>query len=204
MLSILGLYRVRPDIFDGLIAELPRDPDTHEILINSQALVNNILLECAELEILYPEPDTMALAITTWAQIRSDAWSRIYTALVEDYNPLHNYDRHEEIDRTYTPGAGYTDSATEPEYSDTLENPGFNANTLVTASKTSHASKTAGQFTHTPDGESDVDSVDSHMYGNIGVTTAAQMLTGELAVRQNDIYNIITNEFRRRFCLLIY
>lgn len=188
-LSILGLYTIDPSIFDGLTEALPTDPESGDALIDSSVLVNNILLECAELEICYPEPETMKTAIGVWAQIRTSSWYRIFTALDAEYNPIHNYDRYEYIDHTYTPGAGYTDTVTE-------ENPGYNSNTLVTAGQNTAS--------HTPDGESDSDIYDNHLYGNIGVTTAAQMIQGELEIRRNDIYNIITNEFRRRFCLLVY
>ena len=215
-LSILGLYRIKPDIFDGLLAVLPKDPDTQDPLLNETALTNNILLECAELEILYPDPDMMELAITTWALTRSDAWARIYTALTEEYNPLHNYDRHEEIDKTYNEGktlAGAENSTRFSSGSDsnisTLENPGYNSGTLVTAGKTtdSGASSVSASDGKTSSGSESTQGgeiYNNHLYGNIGVTTSAQMLSGELEVRRNDMYNIITNEFRRRFCLLVY
>lgn len=207
-LSILGLYNFDNTIMDGLIAALPKDPKTGDDLMDGSVLVNNILLECAELEICYPEPETMKEAISTWAQIRTTSWYRIYTALDAEYNPIHNYDRYEYIDHTYTPGAGYSDTMTDPEYTDTVteEKPGYNSNTLVTAGKNTAARtvQTNSSVTHTPDGESDTDIYDNHLYGNIGVTTAAQMIQGELEIRRNDIYNIITNEFRRRFCLLVY
>lgn len=207
-LSILGLYNFDNTIMDGLIEALPKDPKTGDDLMNASVLVNNILLECAEVEVCYPEPETMKQAISVWAQLRTTAWYKIYTALDADYNPIHNYDRYEDIDRTYTPGAGYTDSVTDPEYTDTVteENPGYNSNTLVTAGKNTAARtvQTNSSVTHTPDGESDSEIYSNHLYGNIGVTTAAQMIQGELEIRRNDIYNIITNEFRRRFCLLVY
>lgn len=207
-LSILGLYNYDNTIFDGLVKALPTDPKTGDALMDSSVLINNILLECAELEICYPEPETMKAAIGVWAQIRTSSWYRIFTALDADYNPIHNYDRYEDIDRTYTPGAGYTDTMTDPEYTDTVteENPGYNSNTLVTAGKNTAARtvQTNSSVTHTPDGESDSEIYSNHLYGNIGVTTAAQMIEGELEIRRNDIYNIITNEFRRRFCLLVY
>lgn len=188
-LSILGLYNYDNTVLDGLVNALPKDPDTHEDLLDSSLLVNNILLECAELEICYPEPDIMKQAVATWAGLRTSSWLKIAQALSAEYNPIHNYDRYEKIDRTYTPGAGLTTT-------ETVKNPGYNAATLVTAGESSTV--------NTPDGKSDTDKYDNHMFGNIGVTTAAQMIEGELTIRRNDIYNIITNEFRRRFCLLVY
>lgn len=183
-LSIMGLYYEDPTILDPMAPQLPKDDDNAPLL-DFNVLRSNILVECAEIEIVYPEPDTFKIALEAWSYTREHEWQRMYDALMEDYNALHNYDRHEQIDRTYTPGAGY---------SDTLSNPGYNSGTMVTA----------GETTHTPDGESDIDSVTNHMYGNIGVTTSAQMLLGELEARKTDIYKIITDEFRKRFCLLIY
>ena len=226
-LSILGMYSYDNTILDGLVKALPKDPETGEDLMNPDVLVSNILLECAELEICYPEPETLKQAVTTWAQIRTGAWYKIYTALDAEYNPIHNYDRYEDLDRTYTPGAGYTTTVKDPGYTDTMtepgftdanthENPGYNSNSLVTASKDTNVRtyQTNGSVTHThttdgstkvtPDGKSDKDIHSNHIYGNIGVTTAAQMISGELEIRKNDTYNIITNEFRRRFCLLVY
>lgn len=226
-LSILGLYNHDSTVMDGLISALPKNPDTGADLLDSSVLVNNILLECAELEVCYPEPETMKQAISIWAEIRTGSWQRIALALDAEYNPIHNYDRHEDISRTFTPGAGYTTTVKDPGYTDTMVEPGYtdamthevtgyNSNNLVAQSKDTdvrtyqtngslqHVHNTDGSQTYTPDGESDTDSVTNHMYGNIGVTTAAQMLEGELEIRRNDIYNIITNEFRRRFCLLVY
>lgn len=207
-LSILGLYQYDNTIMDGLINALPKDPETEEDLLQADILVNNILLECAELEVCYPEPETMKQAISTWAQIRTSSWLRIIQALDSEYNPIHNYDRYEDIDRKYTPNAGFTNSFTDPEYTDTItqENPGYNSGALVSAVKSTnkHEVDTDSKLTHTPDGKTDTEVYKNHLYGNIGVTTAAQMIDGELEIRRNDAYNIITNEFRRRFCLLVY
>lgn len=44
----------------------------------------------------------------------------------------------------------------------------------------------------------------SHVEGNIGVTTSAQMLAEEINVRANDLYQIIIAEFKRKFCIMVY
>lgn len=43
-----------------------------------------------------------------------------------------------------------------------------------------------------------------HAFGNIGVTTAADMITQEITVRKHDIINTIKAEFINYFCLGIY
>ena len=45
----------------------------------------------------------------------------------------------------------------------------------------------------------------SHLHGNIGVTTNQMMLESELQTRPKiNIYRIIIDSFRERFCLLVY
>ena len=42
------------------------------------------------------------------------------------------------------------------------------------------------------------------MYGNIGVTTAQQMLTEERRLMSDHVVGYIVKEFKRAFCLLVY
>ena len=53
-LSVLGLYNYDSQIFDRL--ELPEGVD-------KETVVNSILLECADLEVLYPVPVVLQTAI---------------------------------------------------------------------------------------------------------------------------------------------
>ena len=58
-MSILGLYFQDPDLFSGMVYpdELDRD-----------VLIDSILAECAELEIIYPDPEYMKNLITLWSK----------------------------------------------------------------------------------------------------------------------------------------
>lgn len=82
-LSILALYHFDDKIFDGL--ELPAGMDRG-------ALTSEILLECAELEIVYPDWDIMHEAIRYWSRTMIDRWTRAWEALQAEYNPLWNVD----------------------------------------------------------------------------------------------------------------
>lgn len=65
-------------------------------LVNHDKLVNTILLNGAEFEVLYSDPEQMRFMIGLW----SDKWYRTMQkwseALAIEYNPLENYDRMEE------------------------------------------------------------------------------------------------------------
>ena len=87
LLSILGLYQYDDSIFDKLV--LPSE-------INKEVLVNNIILDCAEFEILYPNPNIMKEAIGFWSKSRLKSWEDMKNVLiVENYKPFINLERRE-------------------------------------------------------------------------------------------------------------
>lgn len=87
-LSILGLNELtNGSVWDRLIV-----PDG----IDRDNLINNILMECAELGLVYTDPDTMKNMIGIWSRKEQINWIQLKKALESEYDPLHNYDRHEE------------------------------------------------------------------------------------------------------------
>ena len=87
-LSILGLNELtNGSVWDRLIV-----PDS----IDRDNLINNILMECAELGLVYTDPDTMKNMIGIWSRKEQINWIQLKKALETEYDPLHNYDRHEE------------------------------------------------------------------------------------------------------------
>lgn len=88
-MSILGLYNYDDTIFDNMsYPEQFTETDETEF-------VNNLLLELAELEIIYPNPAFMKFAIEHWSAKELPTWERIYSASLLEYNPIENYDRNE-------------------------------------------------------------------------------------------------------------
>lgn len=282
-LSLLGLFNYDPTVLDGVHIPAGADVDTLKTLL---------LAETAELEILYPRPDVFKIIFSAWNESRYAEWARIWEAMRENYDPLHNYDRHEEyttrtVGNDSTSGQSATETRSDSESTenrnvkrDLLENDdetitgsisettqhtgtvtdsgtshqqtdtsvaGFNSGSLTSKdrtvtdgttgstrtdaltdaltgsnSTTSERERTEGEETVTrgavtnelTGSESETNSTDfetdrttthtAHLYGNIGVTTSAQMLEGEIDIRSNDFYKIYITEFRRRFCLLVY
>lgn len=224
-LSILGLYNYRPDIFDDMAVPAG--------LVKSR-MIDTILMECADIGLTYPQPDTMKRMIKTWSYNKLPAWSRILAALEEEYDPLHNYDRHESwtdsgshdnassgSHSNTTSGSHNTSTSAEAQASGTnlekiagfndgnaLANKGQNDQNTSSESSGTESGSTSGTDTGTASG-TDTGSYENvktgHTYGNIGVTTSAQMLQGEIDVRTaNDMYNIILQSFKNQFCIQIY
>lgn len=192
-LSILGIYNQDETVLNATNFPLPQTVDR-------DVLVPMILSETAEFEVIYPDPATLKIVIKAWATARAPAWQRMIDALDEEYNPLHNYDRHEEetID-----DAEAIDDTTQTTLSDTTTGQvtGFNSPTFTDDRKTIGSGSRSGTSGRDRTYGRDRD---LHVYGNIGVVTAADMLAGEIKIRATDIYRIICDEFTRYFCIMVY
>lgn len=68
---------------------------TETIPYTKQNIIDNILLDCAEIEVVYPDADYMKLAIGTWSARRLYTWQRIADVLYRKYDPFTNIKRHE-------------------------------------------------------------------------------------------------------------
>lgn len=85
-MSLLGLYQNNPSLF--LELELPDG-------VSKDTVIDNLLMETAELEVLYPNPYFMQAAIGTWSFKELPVWKKLYETTVLKYDPIHNYDRKE-------------------------------------------------------------------------------------------------------------
>lgn len=175
-LSLLGLYNWDNTIFDGL--KLPTE-------LNKEEFINNLLMEVAELTVLYTDSDFMKKAISSWSNMRYHTWERMTKVLYEDYEPFINIKRDEVrtiLQERDLAGTG---------------------NTKVNAWET-----------NTPQDQNSSETTDTgtikttetfHVEGDSAITDAQDVLKKELDVRlQYDMYKIIIEEFKSRFCLLIY
>ena len=202
-MSLLGLYTYDNTLFDKM--SFPDEFTEDDI----DLFIDNLLMECAELEVLFTDPDFMKNAIGVWSAKEVYVWNRLYEAVTADYDPIENYNRHEETDdqNRGTVTHGGTDSTTGSG-NDTLENSitSFNNNTYAPHDKAVMGKGTTEATTY---GHTVTDAtghkVTSHIHGNIGVTTSQQMLESELDIRPKlNIFNIMIESFRQRFCLLVY
>ena len=91
-LSIMGMYEYDNSLFDGLDVPTYKDKNNVVHVVDKTAVINSILLNCAELEILYPDFDTMKLAIGVWSAAEQDTWKKMYATVMMEYNPLWNVD----------------------------------------------------------------------------------------------------------------
>ena len=86
-MSIMGLYNYDDTLFDNMIFP------TGFTQADKNLTINNICLDCAELELLYPSWDMMHTIIPMWSGLELPVWQRIYNASKLEYNPIENYNR---------------------------------------------------------------------------------------------------------------
>lgn len=144
--------------------------------IDKNALVFNLLSETAEFEVLYPDIPFMKEMLKMWSSKELPVWERLYKTTTLEYNPIENYDRIEE----------WTDDNTGNAISRVAA---FNESELV------------------PSGDGDTVTHGKHhgrTHGNIGATTSQQMIESEREVSKFNIYDYITDSFKKRFCIMVY
>ena len=125
--TLIGMQEYEPTLFDTL--ELPEGYD-------KETFTDALLLEHGEKCVLYTDPDFMKYAIGAWSRKWALELSRIYEALVAEYNPLHNYDRFEEI----TDKEGHTLNRSESGNVKSTDAPDYTTTTNGTNTATTNTS----------------------------------------------------------------
>ena len=85
-LSLLGMYE-----YDHTILDFFNYPDKWEPL-DRDVFLNKLLIDTAELEILYPDADIFKTAIKYWSAAEVQNWNKLYDTTVLKYNPIWNKD----------------------------------------------------------------------------------------------------------------
>lgn len=85
-LSLMGMYE-----YDHTILDFFHYPDKWETA-DKDVFVNKLLLDTAELEILYPDANIFKTAIKYWSAAEVQNWNKLYDTTVLKYNPIWNKD----------------------------------------------------------------------------------------------------------------
>jgi len=114
-------------------------------------------------------------------------WEKSYDAMMMEYNPINNYDmvENEKVNYKIT-------------YNIDVDNKKHGLGS-TTAAPTDE-----GKSTTTTEGDADDNVRELTRSGNIGVTTSAQLLAGELEVRKNIFIEEVMKDIDSIMCLKIY
>lgn len=208
-LSLLGLYNYDNTILDDL--ELP--PELEE---NRETITSNLLLESAELEILFPDPVVLKSAIGFWSRKSLPVWQELYNTTQYEYNPIWNKDgKYTEVEtrnlagqetRNLTGGSQDSGSGSSTAEYDVY---GYNSETAAHESKTTESNTYSRNSTSTQGGtinQTDTGTITRARteQGNIGITSTQELIERQRAVVEFNIMDRIIKDFIARFCLLVY
>lgn len=237
LLDIMALYNHDQTLFSAFqvptsITWVEHGPDgdtthTETIPYTKQNIVDNILLECAELEVVYPDSDYMKLAIGTWSTKRLYTWQRIADVLYRKYDPFVNMNRHEwrttlenrNLAGSETPNltdretrnlAGTNDSTVTGNvnaFNDSSAN-GVQRDKVTTDQDTTDTGTVTNTHTgtvNTTDTGTVTTTDDYHIEGDSAIRDAQDIIRLETEQRlANDLIDIIIEDFKKRFCLMVY
>ena len=253
LLDIMALYNYDNTIFSAFqvpttITWVEHGPDgdvthTESIPYTKRNIVDNILLECAELEVVYPDADYMKLAIGTWSAKRLYTWQRIADVLYRKYDPFVNINRHEwretveDRDLAKSETRDLAGSETRDlAGSETRDLAGTNDSTVtgnVNAFNDSSANGVQRDKVVTDQDTTDTGTIDTTDTGTVDTTDTGTVdytdtgtvtttddyhIEGDSAIRDaqdiirleteqrlaNDLIDIIIEDFKKRFCLMVY
>lgn len=183
-MSLWAMYQWDRTLFDGL--QVPSG-------IDKSTIVNNLIMESAELEVLYTDPDFLKQAIKYWSDSRQRAWNMMQKVMYEEYDPFINIKRDEV--RTIVQDRDLT---TDNDGSNTLNTNAWNSDDPVQREQQviDTTVKNTGNVTTTEH---------FHVEGDSAITDAQDVAVKEFKLRADyDLIRYIITDFKKRFCLLIY
>ena len=223
-ISFLGLLNWDPDLFslmswpDAFLGDSPA--------LNKDAFLQELLAQTAELEVLYTSPNFMKNMIGIWSKTRLPIWNALYETTTYEYNPIENYDRTEtgqDVD-THSGTDRHTNTLTREGTDTTTDTPHMEH--FIAAYNSAAAGDNDGLVkSNRDDGENvseiEYDSSDTNngsvthghkivqdhalnVHGNIGVVTSQEMIRQQREVVEFNMYDRMINDFRMRFCVLVY
>lgn len=217
MLSLLGMYQYDDTILDNLV--LPAELEGKRSIIK-----DNLLLESAELEVLFTDFSMLKYAIGVWSQKELPVWQELYETTQYKYNPIWNKDgTFNELETRDL--NGYTNNTETRNLSGTSEDSGEGSATTeydvfgYNSETAAHESKTTDKNSYSRSGEStqsgtitdqgntsDAGTIKRERteQGNIGVTSTQSLILEQRNVVEFNIMNRIIKDFIARFCILVY
>ncbi len=202
-ISTLGMYYANPNLFADMSMPQytytipdPDDPDAPPVEVTADYLdkdnfIYNLLMETAELEVIYPDAEFFQEAIKQWSLARLNVWERVALVLMNKYDPFINIRRHEERniiqDRDLASGA--TNTYNQNAWNDSSST-GVQTNVNVSSGTDTGSVTTTETF---------------DLEGDSAITDAQDVARKEVELRtEYDLMKYMINDFKKRFCLLVY
>ncbi len=203
-ISLLGFYALYDnddsDLFEYL--SLPEGYD-------KETFKDVLFLDYGDKPVLYTNPDMFKRMIGAWSAKWSVELARLYKTLTDDYEPLWNIDRYEDVqDKENENSSGSTSATSNETDANTTENTvsAYNSSSYEPHDKTQYSGTIGQTASGTSADERHKGYVhDGHYYGNGGVTTSQSMAIEEIALREKyNLYHEACKLFSQDLLLYIY
>lgn len=222
-ISILGIYKWDPNIFDDM--QLPKAADLDLSLpymlpyvedLSEDTLQFKILTDLAELPLVYTDPELLKYAIGRWSRARKPVWRELWKTTLYKYSPIWNKDgsvtETRNLDTTGSASGSLRDSTSA---SGTLDREvkhdvtGFDSDSYAADTRdiVDEESSTTGSLDRSTNDQTrgnERETISRVEQGNIGVTSTQSMIREQREIVLLDMYQIITDEFKKQFCIMIY
>lgn len=172
--------------------------------INRDTVVDNIVMECGELELLFADADFMKRAISSWSNSMINVWSRLNDTYELDTDSPWDTDTDIYSENGMLDGTDTRNSTSKTSGSDTTSQKvaGFNSEVLV-----DRQSDTINYGATVTGNDSTTMRHNTEKSGTHEITRKRDSADVIKKVRENrrfNIYEVIVNDFKERFCLLVY
>ena len=195
LVSILTISREYPEIWTDFTV-----PDH----VNRQTVIDSICTECAELELLYSDPNILKYIIDVWTRKEFPVWKDLQDTLEYKYNPIWNVEGSEtmEITRSDKETRNLKNVRT-PELTNRVKVAGYNSEDPALRDEVEETGKDTNDHTGTVN--QDVSEKRVFTRGmNLGVMTTQQLIREQRELVQFTVADYITNSFKSNFCLMVY
>lgn len=222
-LTLNGFLNYDNTLFDNVV--LPEG-------INKDFVINEIMKR-GDLYPYHQALGPLKFNIECWFSRRFFDFQMLFDALRAEYSPIENYDRKESISRTHekngedvTTGNNTANTTANLNRNESLSDNTSNLESvsaynavdfqnankadMVKEARTNSEDRTSSNASSnstasTKYGSGYVEGEENRIHGNIGVTTNAQMIAGEIELRSKfDLYAVIASQFEKEFLIQVY
>lgn len=210
--TLNDLITADPDLMDDAVL-IPESVTE----LDAAALKLAIVRRCGDVEPYYQNHDEFVTFSRLWFSTHDFLFNHAVEIWEATYNPIENYDRTEteeiEDSKNTTEDRSESNSGMD-EIDETVTNEhytkGFDSSTYLEADKNTIDTDSTTRYGRVIDRDADIDergtrSREARIHGNIGVTTAQQMLEAEMELARHFwIYDYIANAYETDNFLTVY
>lgn len=215
LVNLRTICTVNKSILDPISKQINIPPYfiyNDEVVVNpvdGETLVSELLAQLGNFPAVYDNPTTLKNVVLGWCLLNAKRWGETIKTLCFEYNPISNYDRVEQWEDSTDTAANSKNSGkgTSKGTSESInKTAGYNTENGLTVKDGINSSNNVDNTNETTvESSGNVRTVRTgRISGNVGVTTTQEMIKEEREVLSFKYYQMVIDEFKERFLILVY